>query len=126
MNIPGIDLRALCRHVADERPTTAAEQQKQGFSLLLQPKKPSARQAPVSLNWDQIIHDPTYANLVTFTAAIVGRAEFDRNGGWWRTVASSRPQDLHRCLLEIRLMRQEGRGPNNPAAYLTTMLKEDK
>lgn len=118
-----INLHSLCRHVADERPRTVAQEQRTRFTLLEEPQKPTARRAPISLDWDRIIHEPSYQNLITFTAWILGRPEFERNGSLWRKVAFERPRALHQALLELRLMRTEGREPKNPGAYLTTMLK---
>lgn len=118
-----INLRSLCRHVADERPRTVGEQQRAGFTLLREPSKPTARTTGMGPHWDQVIHEPIYQNLITFLGWMVGQEEMTHNSSFWRRIAFHHPQALWEELLELRAMKQTGRTPDNPAAYLVTLLK---
>jgi hypothetical protein len=118
----GIDLSKLGTRVAEAQPKTVGEQHLAGLTLLRQPKA-VAKARPSVRPWeDAIIHDPTYENLVAFTVLLVSRKEFDRSSGYWRWVAKTHPGRLHECLLTVRGMKMEGRGPDNPGGYLRTML----
>lgn len=117
-----INLRSLCRHVADERPRTVGEQQRAGFTLLREPQAPTARRAPMGVTLDAMVHDPTYQNLQLFTEWIVGRAEYRKSEGFWKRMAFNHPRRLHEELLELRARKLEGRQPDNPGGYLRSIL----
>jgi hypothetical protein len=120
----GIDLKKLGTRVAEAGPKTVGEQHLQGGNLLSEPK-PLAKAPPkVRPDMDAIIHDPTYRNLLAFLVHVLGQKDFDEHSRFWRGMAYDHPQKLHECLLEVRAMKMEGRGPANPGGYLRTMLKD--
>lgn len=118
----GINLAQLYNRVGDDRPRTAGEAHGVGMTLLREPKAPVRKRAGVRPDMDAILHEPTEENLLILCRMLLGSQEMERNGGWWRTVARARPKRMHEALLDLRMLKPEGRGPDNPAAWLSTVV----